>query len=380
MLTSYLSCEQREAAGRFREFADERIAPHAAAADRDQELSRDVIAALAAAGHLGTTIAKRWGGAGLDMVTYGLLSEELGRTCQSVRNFVAVEDMVCLALSSWGTTAQRERWLPGITAGTVLAAFALTEPDIGSDAASITTTAAPDGDSVLLNGTKKWISFAQIADLYLVFAQYQGKHTAFLVERDSPGLEIRPIRDLMGLRGSMLGELVLEDCRVAASNMVGRPGAGLAFVASTALDLGRYSTAWGSVGLAQACLDASAGHAARRVQYGTPIGDHQLVRRMLADMVTDIAAARLLCHHAGVGKDNGELDTVHPTLIAKYRASTVAVRAAADAVQVLGAQAIGGQRAVERHYRDAKVMEIIEGTTQIQQSILGQFAVDSVQA
>jgi glutaryl-CoA dehydrogenase (non-decarboxylating) len=373
---SHLSQDERAAAVRFREFARDRIAPHAAAADRDQELPREVIGALAAAGFLGATTECRWGGRGMDMVTYGLLTEELGRVCQNVRNFVAVEDMVCLALSAWGTRAQRERWLPAIAEGSVLAAFALTEPGNGSDAANIATTATPDGDDVVLRGDKKWISFAQIADLYLVFAKYQGKHTAFLVERDTPGLLVDPIRDLMGLRGSMLGELLLRDCRVPAENMVGRPGAGLVFVASSALDLGRYSTAWGSVGLARACLEESARYASHRVQYDAPIGDHQLVRRMLADMVTDVAAARLLCHHAGVGKDNDELDTVHPTLIAKYRASTVATRVAADAVQIHGAQGIGDESPVARHYRDAKVMEIIEGTTQIQQSILGQYAVE----
>ncbi|TDV49782.1 acyl-CoA dehydrogenase family protein [Actinophytocola oryzae] len=377
MLT-YLTDEQRAAAARFRAFAQERIAPHAATADRDQRLPREVVDALARAGHLGATLGKEWGGAELDMIDYGLLTEQLGRVCQNVRNFVACADMVCLALARWGTAEQRERWLPAIVAGTAVAAFALTEPDVGSDAASVGTEATPDGDTVVLNGHKKWISFGEIADVYLVFATYEGGHTAFLVERDTPGLTVEPIRDLLGLRGSQLGELRLDGCRVPATSMVGLPGTGLVFVASSALDLGRYSTAWGAVGLAQACLEVAGAHAAERVQFGTPIADHQLVRRLLADMVTDVSAVRLLCHHAGAAKDGGDMDTVHPTLMAKYRSSTVAVRTATDAVQILGAHGVGADTAVSRLYRDAKVLEIIEGTTQIQQSILGRFAVDSV--
>lgn len=280
MLT-YLTEEQRAAAARFRTFAQERIAPHAAAADHDQQLPHAVVDELVRAGYLGATLAKECGGAELDMISYGLLTEELGHACQNVRNFVACTDMVCLALAQWGTPEQRERWLPAIVAGTAVAAFALTEPEVGSDAASVATEATPDDDIVVLDGRKKWISFGEVADVYLVFARYAGQHTAFLVERGAPGLTVEPIRDMLGLRGSQLGELRFDGCRVPASAMVGQPGAGLVFVASSALDLGRYSTAWGAVGLAQACLEAAVGHAAERIQFGVPIADHQLVRRLL---------------------------------------------------------------------------------------------------
>jgi glutaryl-CoA dehydrogenase (non-decarboxylating) len=374
---THLSPEQAERSSEFRTFADRVLTPLADRFDSEQAISRDVVAALAAQGLLGGLLPKDFGGADLDIVEYGLLAEELGRSCQSIRNFVAVEDMVAHSIWKWGTPQQQERWLPRITSGASVAAFALTEPGVGSDAGAIETTARGDGADIVLDGTKKWISFAQIADLFLVFAKLAGRHTAFLVERDTPGLSVEPLTGLLGLRGSMLGRITLRDCRIPEANIVGRPDLGLTFVASSALDLGRYSTAWGAVGLAQACLEACADYAARRSQYGTEIRNHQLVQRMLADMVTDTMAARLLCHHAGVSKQRADIDAVHHTLMAKYRASTVAVSVSGDAVQIHGAQGIGAETSVQRHYRDAKVLEIIEGTSQIQQEMLGQFAVQS---
>ncbi|MGW6913082.1 acyl-CoA dehydrogenase family protein [Kitasatospora sp. NPDC054939] len=375
MILSHLTPQQAERHAEFRAFADRVLVPQADRCDREQVVSREIVADLAGQGYLGAPVPKEFGGCGMDWVEYGLLTEELGRGCQSVRNLVAVEDMVAHSIHKWGTEEQKQRWLPRITSGRTLAAFALTEPDIGSDAAAVETTATADGADVVLRGTKKWISFAQIADLFLVFATFDGQHTAFLVERDTPGLSVEPIEGLLGLRGSMLGRITLDDCRIPAANLVGRPGIGLTFVASSALDLGRYSTAWGSVGLAQTCLEAATEYAGRRTQYGTEIRNHQLVQQLLADMLTDTITARLLCYHAGVSKERGETESVNHTLLAKYRTSTIAVKAAADAVQIHGAQGIGAEASVQRHYRDAKVMEIIEGTTQIQQSMLGQFAV-----
>lgn len=361
----------------FHAFADDAIAPCAAQIDAEQALPASVIARLADRGFLGSTLAKPYGAVGLDMVEYGLLAEEFGRTCQSVRNFIAVQDMVAVSIARWGTAAQRDAWLPRITGGRTIAAFALTEPEVGSDAAAIRTSVTVEGDHAVLNGTKRWISFAQIADLFLVFGQLDGRHTAFLVERDTPGLSVTPIRDLLGLRGSMLGEISLDTCRVPLSATVGRPGFGLNMVATTALELGRYSTAWGSVGLAESCLRRSVAYCRERVQYGKPLSEHQLVQRLLADMLTDTTAARLLCHHAGVSRDHGDAEAANLTLMAKYRASTVAMSVADNAVQLHGAVGIGSRSGVERAYRDAKVMEIIEGTTQIQQGLLGRFAMQA---
>ncbi|MFA1547959.1 acyl-CoA dehydrogenase family protein [Actinomadura chokoriensis] len=367
-----LNVEQTDRWGRFKEFAEQRIEPHAADADRTQTLAPEVLKGLAAAGYIGSSVPRRWGGGGMDAVCYGLLSHEIGRVCQSTRNLVAVEDMVCHAVVRAGSERQRDRWLGPVFSGEAVAAFAITEPEVGSDAAAVETTATSAAGGFVLSGHKKWISFGQIADVFLVLTRCEGALTAFLVERDAPGLAVRPIRDLLGLRGSMLAELVFDDVHVTADDMVGPPGAGLAFVGSPALGLGRYSTAWGAVGLAQSCLEASVGHAARRRQHGAPIAEHQLVRRMLADMVTDVSAARLLCHQAGVSVEKGDSGDLYRTLMAKYRSSTVARRAAEDAVQIHGALGVSGESPIERHYRDAKILEIIEGTTQIHQSIIGE--------
>ncbi|HZM82449.1 MAG TPA: acyl-CoA dehydrogenase family protein [Candidatus Limnocylindrales bacterium] len=373
-MDALLTKEQQKQRAEFRSFADEAIAGRADDIDRRQILPAELIQGLAAAGYLAAMIPQEWGGAGLDPVSYGLLSEELGRACQNVRNFVAVDDMVAHSIWRWGTEAQRQRWLHGIAGGTIVGAFALTEPGIGSDAKNVTTTAAEAGSDIVLDGHKKWISFGQIADVFLVFAKFQGKHTAFLVPRESAGLRIEPIRDLLGLRGSMLGELFFDGCRIPAADMVGRPGMGLTFVASSALDIGRFSTACGCVGLAQACLEDSVRYADRREQYETPIKNHQLVQRMLADMLVNTGAARLMCYHAAVAKSQGDPDAVNKTLMAKYFASVAVNRAAADAVQIHGAQGIGAESSVQRYLRDAKVMEIIEGTTQIHQTILGHYS------
>ncbi|MDN0197609.1 acyl-CoA dehydrogenase family protein [Streptomyces sp. S.PNR 29] len=380
MILNHLTPQQGEKRRSFRSYVERALMPHAHRFDTEQAISREVVSSLAGQGYIGASVPEALGGRGLAPVDYGLLSEELGRACQSIRNFVAVQDMVVHSIEKWGTAPQKERWLPSIIAGETVAAFALTEPHVGSDAAAVETIAIEADKEYVLNGTKKWISFAQLADLFLVFAQLDGRHTAFLLERDTEGLRVEPIDGLLGLRGSMLGRLRLEDCRVPAENLVGGPGLGLAFVASSALDLGRYSTAWGSVGLSQACLDACVEYCGRRTQYGTEIKNHQLVQRMLADMITDITAARLLCHHAGVSKDKADMNAANHTLMAKYRASTVAVRVASDAVQIHGAQGIGAESSVQRHYRDAKVMEIIEGTTQIQQTLIGQFAVSAARS
>ncbi|MBB5960589.1 hypothetical protein FHS29_007217 [Saccharothrix tamanrassetensis] len=373
MTPGYLTPDQARQGAEFRAFADRELVPRAAGIDAGQAVTRETIAVLAEHRYLGSAVPAEQGGGGLGMVAYGLLAEEIGRACQSARNFVAVQDMVVHSLLQWGSDGRRERWLGPLLGGTAVAAFALTEPGVGSDAGAVTTTARPDRGGYRLDGTKKWISFAQIADVFLVFADLDGKHTAFLVERDTPGLSVAPITGLLGLRGSLLGEITLDGCVVPGDSIVGRPGLGLAFVASGALDLGRYSTACGAVGLAEACLRACATYTGERAQYGTEIRNHQLVQAMLADLVTDTTAARLLCYQAGVSREQGSVEAVNHTLMAKYRASTVAVRAASDAVQLHGASGIGDS-AVQRHYRDAKVLEIIEGTTQIQQTLLGQYA------
>jgi hypothetical protein len=368
-----LTAEQRAARAAYRAFVAAEIAPHAGAWDRDEALPPSIVERLAEVGYLGTIVPKDLGGPGLDMITYGVLTEELGRGCSSVRSLLTVHDMACQAIVRWGSRALKEHYLPKLVRGEILGAFALSEPNAGSDAKGIETTAVAEGDEYVITGRKKWITFAQIAHLFLLIVQCDGKPTAFLIERDTPGLTIEPIRGLLGTRASMLGEMTFESCRVPATNIVGRIGFGVSHVVAAALEQGRYSVACGSVGIAQAALDASLQYSRERKQFGSPIFDHQLIRAMLTDMLVQVRAARLLCYRAGWMRETGDPGAFAETMAAKYFASVVAAKAATDAVQIHGANGCSNTFPVERYFRDAKVMEIIEGSTQIQQMVMPRF-------
>ena len=373
-VTVHVTDGQRGCWRGYRDYADRIIGPGATVVDVEQRVPRKLIRDLGRSGWLSALLPPEWGGAAIDALRYGMMAEELGRTCQNMRNFVAVQDMVSGAIWRWGTDEQRQRWLPALAAGERVAAFLLTEPDVGSDAGHVTTRVEDSGDDLVLNGIKKWISFGQCADVFLVFAQYGGQHTAVLVPRDRPGITVEPCPDMLGLRGSMLAQITFDDCRVPRHAVVGRPGSGLVFVASAALDIGRYSTAWGCVGLAQACLEKSAAYTRRRVQSGQPIAEHQLVQRMLADMITESRAARLLCWQAGEAMQRADEDVTYQILMAKYFASTAAARIAGQAVQLQGAAGMAGGSTVARLFRDSKALEVIEGTTQVIQQLLGRDA------
>jgi glutaryl-CoA dehydrogenase (non-decarboxylating) len=368
-----LTPEQRAVRAELRAFAEGEIAPHADRWDREEAVPESIVRALAERGYLGSHLPREHGGGGRDMLTYGLLTEEIGRACSSVRSLLTVHDMAGTAILRWGSREQKARWLPSLAKGEVLGALALSEPEAGSDAASVATQAVAEGEGYRLTGRKRWITFGQLAGLYLTFAQCEGKPTAFLLERGTPGLTVHPIRGMMGTRASMLAELAIDGCLVPRGNLVGRVGFGVTHVVAAALDLGRYSVAWGSVGIGQACLDASLRYAAERRQFGRPIAEHQLVQAMLADMMTNVRAARLLCCRAGYLKDTGDPAAFMETMVAKYFASTTAGKAAADAVQIHGANGISDRYPVARYLRDSRVMEIIEGSTQIQQITIPRF-------
>jgi len=357
---------QAAARAEFAAWVAEHVTPHAGAWDREARTPPEVIERLAATGWLGAAIPREHGGAGMDWVTFGLLNEELGRGCSSLRSLLTVHSMAAHAVLRWGSRAQKERWLGPLARGEAVGAFALSEPEVGSDASAVQTTATPDGDSYVLDGRKKWTTYGQVADLFLLFAKAEGKPAAFLLERGTPGFEVSPLRGITGTRASMLAELRLDGCRVPKDARVAGVGFGLAVAVAT-LEVGRYSVACGTTGIIRACLDASLDYAARREQYGAPIGEHQLVQRMLAEMAAGYRAAHWLCLRAGWLRDAGDPAAAHETFVAKYAASTAATRAALDAVQIHGANGCSEEYPVERYLRDSRVMEIIEGSTQIQQ-------------
>jgi len=332
-----LTTEQLEQQEVFRVFVDKEVVPCADQFDKEERLPSELIGKIAENGFLAATIPESNGGKGMDMVTHGLLCEEFGSGSASVLSLFTVHGMLAQAILQWGSPEQRSHLLPQLASGKKIGAFGLTEPDIGSDAKSVQTTAKLDGASYVLNGTKKWISCGQIADIFLIIAQCEGKPTAFLVEKDCPGLTIKPITGLLGFKAAMLAELSIEECSIPQENLVGRIGFGFSHVAGTALDYGRYCVAAGSVGLARACLEACLSYTSERQQFGSLLKGHQLIQQMLTNMIAGIQAARLLYFQAGYLKDTLDPESITASAIAKYFASTMAVKAASDAVQIHGA-------------------------------------------
>ncbi|OLR93047.1 acyl-CoA dehydrogenase family protein [Actinokineospora bangkokensis] len=355
---------------RVREFVEREVTPRAAAIDQDSAVPAELVRALAAEGHLGATVAPGFGGTGLDQVRLGVLHEEVARGCSSTRTLLTVHGMVSDAVQRWGTDDQRAEWLPRLAAGDALGALALSEPGAGSDPTGLETTAEPVDGGYALTGVKTWISMALIADLLLVFARTPGGITAFLVPRTTPGVEVVPIDGVLGTRGGLMGQVRLSGARVPATAVLGPEGRGFPTVATTALELGRYSVAAGCVGIAQACLDAALAHTGSRRQGGALIADHQLVRRLVTDIATEVTASRLLLRQAGALRQANDLSAPTATWMAKYFASTAANRAATETVQLHGASGCFDGHPAARYFRDAKVMEIIEGSTQVQQVVI----------
>jgi alkylation response protein AidB-like acyl-CoA dehydrogenase len=260
-----------------------------------------------------------------------------------------------------------------LCSGDSLAAIAITEPNVGSDAAAVETTLTANGDGFVLNGTKKWITCGQIADVFIVLAGTDNGPIAVLLPRDTPGLTVEPIRGTLGCRGYQLASLTFADCPVPVDHLLGKPGFGLSYVIATGLDAGRYNLAWGCVGLAQACLDASLAYSSKRQQFGVPLASHQLVQQMVSHMMCDVHAARLMCRSAGVLRAQMDPAAVKESTMAKYFASKVANKAANHAVQIHGAQGVGPYLPIERYLRDARIMEIIEGSSQVLELAIAQY-------
>jgi butyryl-CoA dehydrogenase len=302
------------------------------------------------------------------------VTEEIGKACSSVRTTISVQiSLVELSLARWGTEEQKHRYLPDMCTGKLIGCFGLTEPNAGSDPASMETTAVADGDHWVLNGRKIWISNGGVAGLAIVFAQTDKNRGqrgigAFLVERGTPGFSSRDMHGKLGLRASNTGELILDDCRIPKDHVLGHVDDGFK-VAMSALDNGRYSVAAGCVGICQGCVDASVRYAKERKQFDRPIGSFQLVQDLIARMIVDTEAARLLVFRAGHLKNQGVRCT-REVSIAKYFSSEAAVRCALDAIQVHGSYGYSNEYPVERYLRDAKVATIYEGTSQIQKLLI----------
>jgi glutaryl-CoA dehydrogenase (non-decarboxylating) len=373
-----LADDQEAKYSEFKEFVSLHVEPFATAWDRDQQIPRAMVSRMGDAGHLGALIPRAYSGQGWNTVTFGLLNEAFGRGSSALTDVITCQAMVSTTLLKWGTQEQRNRWIPSLAKGETLGAFALTEPSAGSDTQSLTTNCVPtSGDAnLILNGHKKWISCAQFADLFLVFGMIGQCSVACLITRGTPGFCITPIRDMMGFRAAGLGELHFDNVLVPAANVVGKPGFGLSHVAAVGLHCGRVSTACSGAGLLRGCLEESIAYAATRAIATHTLGDLGMIQSLITRMGTDSEAGRLLCLSACQAEDDRHPEALRKTLMAKYFTSRAAVRAASDAVQIRGASGCHGSSPVSRFYRDAKILEISEGTTQIHEQMLGQMLVN----
>ncbi|MEU6213733.1 acyl-CoA dehydrogenase family protein [Streptomyces sp. NPDC047023] len=371
-----LSEEQSAVRGLARAFTEREIVPYAAAWDRAESVDRAVVKKLGAVGFLGLTVPEEYGGSGGDHLSYVLVTEELGRGDSAVRGIVSVSlGLVAKTIAAWGTEEQKRDWLPRLCSGDALGCFGLTEPGSGSDAGSLATRAVREGDTYVLDGSKMFITNGTWADVALLFARtgeepgHRGV-SAFLVPTDTPGLTRREIHGKLGLRGQATAELTLDGVRVPASAMLGPAGKGFS-VAMSALAKGRMSVAAGCVGIAQAALDAAVSYAAQREQFGRPIAHHQLVQELIADISVDVDAARLLTWRVADLVDRG-LPFATESSTAKLFASEAAVRAASNALQVHGGYGYIDEYPAGKLLRDARVMTLYEGTSQIQKLLIGR--------
>ncbi len=373
-----LSDEQRLISETARRFADEVIAPRIQESDRACRFDADLARRLGEMGYLGAPIAEEYGGRGLDQVSFAMIVEQVGRIDSAARTVISVQtSLVCGSIERWGTEEQKQRYLPGLCSGELFGCFGLTEPDSGSDAASMKSRAERIDGGWRISGQKMWISLGNVADVALVFAQTDSARAhrglaCFLVPTASPGFSSQEIHGKLGLRSSDTASLALDAVEVPDNAVLGEIGDGFK-IAMSALDLGRYSVAAGCVGICEGCIDASISYATEREQFGVPIARFQLVQAMIADMVVKRDAARMLVLRAGLLKDAGEPSTTE-TSIAKLYATESAVECANAAIQVHGGAGYVDDHPVERYLRDARVTTLYEGTSQIQKLIIGRAA------
>jgi butyryl-CoA dehydrogenase len=377
-----LTEEHRMVQSMVREFASKEILPVAAELDHTETFPQEIIKKAAALGLMGMVVPERYGGAGMDAIAYVVAHEELARASAGVQTIITVSNsLVADPILRFGTQAQRERYLPGLCDGTRLGCYCLTEPSSGSDAMSLSTTARRDGDEWVLRGTKAFVSSGVEADTCIVYARtgQEGARgiSAFIVEKSFPGIAVGKIEKKLGIKCSSTSEIVLDDCRVPADNVLGDLGAG-GKIALSALDGGRLGIAAQAIGIARAALEDSIAYASERQQFGRPIAEFQAIQWMLADMATRIEASRLLAYRAAYLRQQGQRYTKEASM-AKLFASETAMWASHKAVQIHGGYGYIQDYAVERYFRDAKITEIYEGTSEIQRLVIARNVMERMQ-
>jgi len=375
-----LNEEQKMIQAMVKDLAREAILPAAAERDKTKEFPADIIKQMGELGLMGMTVPPEYNGAGVDTISYSLALQEIGYACASTAVIMSVHNSVsCGPIYRFGSDFLKENYLKPLAAGEKLGCFAVTEPGAGSDPAGAKSTAKKDGNSYILNGTKAWITSGKNADVVVAtaYTDKSKKHrgiSSFILEKGMPGFIVGPEEDKMGQRASDSTSLIFEDCRVPAENLLGEEGQGF-IIAMTALDEGRIGIASLSVGLSQACLDAAVTYAQERVQFGKSISKFQGIRWMIADMAVQIEAARLLTLNAASMKDRGERFTREASM-AKLFASETANTSAYKAIQIHGGYGYSKEYPVERYYRDARVLTIYEGTSEVQRIVIANNTIE----
>jgi butyryl-CoA dehydrogenase len=372
----HLSEEHRLIQDTVRSFASTEILPVAAELDRDARFPAEIIRRASELGLLGMMVPPEYGGAGLDTISYLIAIEEIARACAGTSVIISVNNsLVCDPILRYGTEEQKRRYLPDLAQGRKLGCYCLTEPEAGSDAASIQTTAREDGEEWVLNGTKVFVTNGVEAEICIVYARSEPEPgargiSAFIVEKDRPGISVGKVERKLGIKASSTAEIHLEDCRIPKENLLGRRGEGFRIALST-LDGGRLGIAAQALGIARACLEESIAYARERRQFGQPIASFQAIQWWIADMATRIEAARLLVYRAASLRDRGRAYTKEAAM-AKLFASETAMWAAHKAVQIHGGYGYIQDYPAERHFRDAKITEIYEGTSEIQRLVIAR--------
>ncbi len=359
-----------------RQIAEEKVVPVRAELDEKEEFPHEIMQVLAQSDMFGIFIPEEYGGLGMGSLELCIAVEELSRACLGVSTSYAANALGTYPILLFGTEEQKKRYLPDIASGKRLVAFALTEANAGSDAAGIQTTAKKDGDYYILNGTKQWITNGGEAEIYTVIAMTDPSRgargaSAFIVEKGTEGFSFGKKEKKMGIRASVTRELIFDNCRVPKENLLGREGMGF-IVAMKTLDQSRVGVGAQGVGVAQGALEEAIRFARQRVQFGKPVISFQAVQHMLADMATLTEAARALVYSVARYVDSGAKDISKPSAMAKVFATDVAMKATTDAVQVMGGSGYMREYPVEKMMRDAKILQIYEGTNQIQRNVIGQ--------
>ncbi|PGR32547.1 acyl-CoA dehydrogenase [Bacillus cereus] len=372
-MKQYLEPSQYKMYQNFLDFVCENIEPYANSWEIEQGIPSDIIKTCAKNGYLGGTLPAEYGGLEWDYVTYGLFTEAIARGSVSLSGLFNVHTMVTETILKWGTENQKNHWLPLLASGNQIAALALTEPGAGSDLNMIKTNFDQHGDKLILNGVKKWITFGAAADVFLVFGKLNGEQpVACLVPKDSAGVNVTHIRDMLGFKAAYLAEIEFNNVEIPLENIIGRPGFAFTYLAPYALEFGRISIAFAALGVLRTCLEICGNHVLHRSAFGNSLIDHGMISHMVTDMGVDLEASILLSLEACKAKNEHRADATEKIMIAKYFASRSGTRHSTNAVQIMGALGCNDNYSISRCFRDSKTMEIVEGSNQIHQLLLGK--------